>query len=148
VAAPDRRLQYSVGMTITEDMQDAIPKIPARAWTPAYDAGRRPRDGAWVAEITGMVDLPGWPKGTRLIVRKERPHPGAQLRFTDIDGHRITCFATSTNGGQLAGLELPATLPRPVRGPDQLRQGHRPAELPVAGICPESDLGRARGHGQ
>src|SRR5262249_46593494 len=102
VAAPDRRLQYSVGMTITEDMQDAIPKIPARAWPPAYDAGRRPRDGAWVAEITGMVDLPGWPKGTRLIVRKERPHPGAQLRFTDIDGHRITCFATSTNGGQLA----------------------------------------------
>ena len=42
----------------------------------------------------------------RVIVRKERPHPGAQLRFTDIDGHRFTCFATSTSGGQLADLEL------------------------------------------
>jgi hypothetical protein len=93
-------------MTITEDMQEAILKIPARAWTPAYDSDRKPRPGARVAEITGMLDLPGWPEGMRLIVRKERPHPGAQLRFTDIDGHRVTCFATSTKGGQLADLEL------------------------------------------
>jgi hypothetical protein len=93
-------------MTITEDMQDAIGKVPARAWTPAYDSERQVRDGAWVAEITGMLDLSSWPKGMRVIVRKERPHPGAQLRFTDIDGHRITCFATSTRGGQLADLEL------------------------------------------
>ena len=42
----------------------------------------------------------------RVIVRKERPHPGAQLRFTDIGGHRFTCFATSTKRGQLADLEL------------------------------------------
>jgi hypothetical protein len=56
------------------------------------------------------VDLDKWPPGTRLILRKERPHPGAQLRFTDTDGHRITGFLTDTpNGvipGQLAGLEL------------------------------------------
>ena len=42
----------------------------------------------------------------RVIVRKERPHPGAQLRFTDIDGHRFTAFATGTKRGQLADLEL------------------------------------------
>jgi hypothetical protein len=106
LTAPGRRLAYSVGMTITDDIHDAILKIPARAWTPAYDSGRQPRDGAWVAEITAMVDLSAWPKGMRLIVRKERPHPGAQLRFTDIDGHRVTCFATSTKTGQLADLEL------------------------------------------
>ena len=53
-----------------------------------------------------MLDLSSWPAGMRVIVRKERPHPGAQLRFTDIDGHRFTCFATSTKGGQLADLEL------------------------------------------
>ena len=53
-----------------------------------------------------MLDLATWPKGMRVIVRKERPHPGAQLRFTDIDGHRFTCFATSTKRGQLADLEL------------------------------------------
>jgi hypothetical protein len=106
LARPGRRLAYSVGFTITEDIADAILKIPASAWTPAYDADGLVRPGAWVAEITGMTDLSSWPKGMRLIVRKERPHPGAQLRFTDIDGHRFTCFATDTKGGQLADLEL------------------------------------------
>jgi hypothetical protein len=103
---PGRRLAYSVGFTITEDVQDAILKIPAAAWAPAYDADGQVRPGAWVAEITGMLDLAKWPAGMRVIVRKERPHPGAQLRFTDIDGHRFTAFATSTQGGQLADLEL------------------------------------------
>jgi Transposase DDE domain group 1 len=101
-----RCLAYSAGMTITEDMQQAILNVPARAWAPAYDADGQARPGAWVAEITGMLDLSSWPKGMRLIVRKERPHPGAQLRFTDIGGHRFTCFATSTKGRQLADLEL------------------------------------------
>jgi len=106
LTSPGRRLAYSVGFTITEDAQDAILAIPARAWTPAYDADGQVRPGAWVAEITGMLDLSSWPDGMRVIVRKERPHPGAQLRFTDPGGHRFTCFATSTTGGQLAGLEL------------------------------------------
>jgi hypothetical protein len=103
---PGRRLAYSVGFTITDEAQQAIGKIPARAWTPAYDGGGQVRDGAWVAELTGLLDLSSWPKGMRVIVRKERPHPGAQLRFTDIDGHRFTAFATSTRTGQLADLEL------------------------------------------
>ena len=106
LAKPGRRLAYSVGMTITAAIEDAIGALPKKAWTPAYDAGRQPRPGAWVAELTGLLDLAGWPKGMRVIVRKERPHPGAQLRITDIDGHRCTCFATSTRGGQLADLEL------------------------------------------
>jgi Transposase DDE domain group 1 len=42
----------------------------------------------------------------RLIVRRERPHPGAQLRITDLDGMRITAFVTNTSRGQLADLEL------------------------------------------
>jgi hypothetical protein len=101
-----RRLHYSVGMTITEDMQDAILRVPADAWTPAYDGDGQVRDGAWVADITGLLDLSSWPAGMRVIVRKERPHPGAQLRFTDIGGHRFTAFATDTKRGQLADLEL------------------------------------------
>ena len=76
LTAPGRRLAYSAGFTITEDIQDAILKIPAGAWTPAYDGDGEVRDGAWVAEITGMLNL-GWPAGMRVIVRKERPHPGA-----------------------------------------------------------------------
>jgi len=93
-------------MTITGDIQAAIGKVPASAWTPAYGGGGEVRDGAWVADITGLLDLDGWPAGMRVIVRKERPHPGAQLRFTDIDGHRFTCLATGTRKGQLADLEL------------------------------------------
>ena len=80
--------------------------LPEKAWTPAYNADGEVRAGAWVAELTGMIDLSGWPPGMRVIVRKERPHPGAQLRFTDIDGLRLTAFATNTRRGQLPDLEL------------------------------------------
>jgi Transposase DDE domain group 1 len=106
LTAKPRRLHYSTGMVITEEMQAAIGKVPADAWTPAYDGDGEVRKGAWVADITAMLDLDGWPAGMRVIVRKERPHPGAQLRFTDIDGHRFTAFATDAKKGQLADLEL------------------------------------------
>jgi hypothetical protein len=106
LTAPSRRLHYSVGMTITEDMQAAILKVPAGSWTPAYDGDGQVRDGAWVADITGLLCLSSWPAGMRVIVRKERPHPGAQLRFTDLDGHRFTAFATDAKRGQFADLEL------------------------------------------
>ena len=44
----------------------------------------------------------------RVIARRERPHPGAQLRLTDHEGWRITCFATNTSGPgwTLAALEV------------------------------------------
>jgi hypothetical protein len=93
-------------MTVTEDMRAAILKVPAASWQPAYDGNGQVRDGAWVADITGLLDLSSWPAGMRVIVRKERPHPGAQLRFTDVDGHRFTAFATDAKKGQLADLEL------------------------------------------
>ena len=67
---------------------------------------RVPREGAWVAELTGLADLKKWPQGMRLIIRAERPHPGAQLRFTDSGGNRLTAFVTNTRHGQLADLEL------------------------------------------
>jgi hypothetical protein len=106
LTATSRRLHYSVGMTITEDIQAAIGQVPAAAWTPAHGGDGQVRDGARVAGITGLLNLDGWPAGIRVIIRKERPHPGAQLRFTDIDGHRFTCFATDAKKGQLADLEL------------------------------------------
>ena len=106
LASPGRRLHYSISMTITDEMQQAILQLPDRIWEPAYDAGGQARPGAWVAELTGLLGLAGWPEGMRVIVRKERPHPGAQLRFTDIGGHRFTAFATDAWRGQLADLEL------------------------------------------
>jgi hypothetical protein len=101
-----RRMAYSVGFGLTATMATAIADIPAAAWTPAYDTDGGIRDGAWVTEATGVCDLSGWPPGMRLIVRKERPHPGAQLRFTDADGLRLTAFVTNTARGQLPDLEL------------------------------------------
>ncbi|MFI2368433.1 IS1380 family transposase [Streptomyces sp. NPDC018833] len=105
LAQRGRWLSYSVGMTITDAIHQAVLKVPASAWTPAVEPGGDIRDGAWVAELDGDC-LKGWPKGMRLIVRKERPHPGAQLRFTDTDGMRLTCFATNTAGEAIATLEL------------------------------------------
>jgi len=68
-----------------------------------------------------MIDLDGWPEGMRVIVRAERPHPGAQLRFTDVDGNRLTAFATNSIGGQLADLELRHR--RRARCEDRIRDG-------------------------
>jgi hypothetical protein len=101
-----RRLSYSIGFGLPDDTADLLTRIPAEVWTPAYDANDEVRDGAWVAELTGLLDLSGWPPGMRVIARKERPHPGAQLRITDADGLRVTAFATNTRRGQLADLEL------------------------------------------
>jgi hypothetical protein len=104
-----RRLSYSVGFSLPGDLesiQAKLASVPAAAWTPAYDSDGQVRPGAWVAEVTGLFDLSAWPPGMRLIVRRERPHPGAQLRITDYDGHRITAFVTNTPRGQLADLEL------------------------------------------
>jgi hypothetical protein len=101
-----QRLAYSVGFTLPTEAVKLIEKIPSQVWTPAYNADGQIRDGAWVAELTGLLNLAGWPKGMRVIIRKERPHPGAQLRLTDADGHRITAFATNTPAGG-PGTALP-----------------------------------------
>ena len=101
-----RRLSYSVGFVLPFDTPDLLKKVPKKAWTPAVEPGGEHRDGAWVAELTDLLDLEGWPKGMRVIVRRERPHPGAQLRFDDADGYRLTAFATNTKVGQHAALEL------------------------------------------
>jgi hypothetical protein len=63
LASPGRRLRYPADMTITEDRHQAILTIPDQVWEPAYDAGGQVRAGAWVAELTGLLDLTSWPKG-------------------------------------------------------------------------------------
>ncbi|MGH3626670.1 MAG: IS1380 family transposase, partial [Sciscionella sp.] len=102
-----QRLSYSVGFTLPESFAATLATMPkTKGWSEAYDADGQIRDGAWVAEVTGLLDLKSWPAGMRVIIRKERPHPGAQLRLTDPDGMRVTAFATNTARGQLADLEL------------------------------------------
>jgi hypothetical protein len=105
LAQRGRWLTYSVGMTTTDAIHQAVLNVPPTAWTAAVEPGGEIRDGAWAAELTGDV-LKGRPTGMRLIIRKERPHPGAQLRLTDADGLRLTAFATNTTGRPIAALEL------------------------------------------
>jgi hypothetical protein len=102
-----RRLEYSVGFpTKNTALTSAITAIPERAWTPAVAADGEVRDGADIAEATGLLDLRRWPTGMRVIVRRERPHPGAQLSLLEeADGWRYQAFATNTRVGQLAFLE-------------------------------------------
>jgi Transposase DDE domain group 1 len=105
-----QRLQYSIGFTLPTDFAAQLEKIPEEVWTLAYDGDGKLRDGAHVAEVSDLLDLRSWPTGMRVIVRRERPHPGAQLRITDANGWRITAFATNTRPGgpgtQLPELEL------------------------------------------
>jgi Transposase DDE domain group 1 len=102
----DGSLRFSVGFDLTEPIRTAILELDQDAWAPAICQDGEPReDGAWVAEITDGLDLAGWPAGSRVIVRRERPHPGAQLSFTDHDGHRFQAILTDQPDTDIAYLE-------------------------------------------
>lgn len=104
-----RSVEYSVGFAITEQIRQAITLVPRQVWAPAMNADGGIRDGGDVAELTGLLDsalLATWPQGMRVIVRRERPHPGAQLSlFEERDGWRYQAFVTNTTVGQWAFLE-------------------------------------------
>jgi Transposase DDE domain group 1 len=102
----DQGVGFSLGMPIDAHVREAILAQPEQAWTPAVDADGQVRHGAEVVELTGWIDLHSWPAGTRALCRREDAHPGAQLRFTDHDGHRFQVFLTDQPDGDLAGLEL------------------------------------------
>jgi hypothetical protein len=109
-ACVERGVGFSFGFPVDTRIQRIVDAIPEGCWHPAIQTDGDLRDGAWVAEATGLIDLDTWPDGSRLILRKERPHPGAQLTFTDVDGMRVTAVLTNTApgivAGQAAGLEL------------------------------------------
>jgi hypothetical protein len=99
-------LDYSVGFPSTEAVREAIGLIPAWAWRPAVDPSGGQRDGAEICEITGMLRLGGWPGGMRVLLRRERPHPGAQLdALEERDGYRYQAVATNTTSGPIHILE-------------------------------------------
>jgi len=103
----DRNLEFSFGFHIDHRVRDGVTMVPTGCWHPAIDAGSHHRDGAEVLELTDFIDLDSWPEGTRLIVRRERPHPGAQLTLFDtIEGLRHTAFITNQTSADVAALEL------------------------------------------
>jgi Transposase DDE domain group 1 len=75
-----RNVGFAVVARSNPQLSAAISRITTKKqrWSPALDQGGEQRPGAAVAEVTDLVDLAAWPPGTRLIVRREPLHPGAQ----------------------------------------------------------------------
>ena len=98
---------FSIGFPIDQGVRDALVLVQEEDWVPARETDGSVRDGAWVTELTDLIPLSAWPEDTRLLMRRERPHPGAQLTLFDTaEGFRHTCFITNTEGTDIAALEL------------------------------------------
>jgi hypothetical protein len=101
----EQDMRFSVGYELTESVRAAILDLPESAWVTALDQDGSARANGEVAEITDRVELGAWPEGARLIARRERPHPGAQLSFSDHDGHRFQAILTDQDDPDIAVLE-------------------------------------------
>ncbi len=97
-------IRFSISFDLTEPVRDGILAMPESAWVPAVTQAGEEREGAAVCELKNL-DLGAWPEGTRAICRRERPHPGAQLTFTDHQGFRFQVFITDQEDSDLAQLE-------------------------------------------
>jgi len=103
----ERNIAFSLGYPIDGRVREAVCLTPDEHWQPAVEPNGTARPGAEVVELTDLVDLGAWPEGTRLIVRRERPHPGAQLTLFDtIEGCRHTAFITDQTNDDIAALAL------------------------------------------
>ncbi|CAN5778323.1 IS1380-like element ISMsm3 family transposase [soil metagenome] len=99
------KVGFSAGYAIDALVRNAIRDLDDDAWVPATRQDGDPRDGAHVAEITDRLDLSGYPEGSRVIVRREPLHPGAQQTLDDVDGKRFTAFITDQPEVDLAVLD-------------------------------------------
>ena len=130
-------------MTSPSRVRAAILDLPEAAWRPAIRQDGEPREGAWVAELTERAGpRRAGPTGTRVIVRRERPHPGAQLSFTDHDGHRFLATLTDLAGDP---VELECLHRARANAEDRVRAGQadRPGEPAVPRLRPQRRLARA-----
>lgn len=126
-------IRFSVGYEVDERVRGALMELPESAWQRAVDGDGEVREGAQVTELTDRVDLSSWPEGTRLICRRERPHPGAQLSVLDCEtGYRHTAFITDQGDEDIVALELRHR--RRARVEDAIRVGKETgmAKMPFA----------------
>ncbi|MGH9044440.1 MAG: IS1380 family transposase [Acidimicrobiales bacterium] len=100
----DRNIGFSVTARTTAQVQGAIAQIAELEgpWKPARRQDGRRRKGAAVAEVTDLVDLSGWPPGTRLIIRREPLHPGAQQSLFPSLEYRYWGHYTDQSGTPVA----------------------------------------------
>ena len=106
---PGAQVRYSVGFDVDERVRAVTGKVPPTAWAPALDAAANAREDAQLTELTGLLRhsaggdrLAGWPPDTRIIIRRENPHPGAQLSlFEQHAGKRYQVITTNTPTGTI-----------------------------------------------
>ena len=114
-ACRERGVRFVGGFRLKAPLAQVVTTVPKRRWKKAVSSdGTEELETGQVAEVTDLVDLSAWPEGTRMIARRELPHPGAQLHFTDVDGYRYQVFVTDCQ--------------RPRQNPHR-----RPTELPTDG---------------
>ena len=101
----DANMRFSFGYDLTDSVRQAVLETPDDGWVAALDQDGSERENGAVTEITDQVDLSAWPVRSRLIVRRERPHPGAQLSFTDHDGYRFQAILTDQDDREIAIIE-------------------------------------------
>jgi len=75
-----RNVGFAVVARSNASIHAALSRIAGddERWQPALRQNGDERPGAAVAELTDVVDLSDWPDETRLLVRREPLHPGAQ----------------------------------------------------------------------
>ena len=106
-----RNWEFSAGWSCTDREIDAIAALPDDAWTAAIEQDGEPVDNAYVAELTGLLDLQAWQQkipGLRVLVRDEPLHPRYRKRATDREkalGRRYQLIVTNTKVGQIAWLD-------------------------------------------
>jgi hypothetical protein len=140
----DGQIEYSVGYDLTDTVRSAILQIPESDWVCSLDQDGHARPNGQVGDITRRLDLASWPQGTRVIVRRERAHPGAQLAFTDHDGHRFQAILTDQTGPSAELSVITAAVPAG-RRPHPQRERHRPAQPPVPQLCPQPECNKRTG---
>jgi hypothetical protein len=105
-AARARGVRFIGGFQMRAPLAQVVISVPKKRWKRAISSdGTEELETGQVAEVTDLVDLSAWPEGTRMIARREQPHPGAQLRFTDVEGYRYQVFVTDLADPDICYLE-------------------------------------------
>ena len=140
----DRGVRFSVSLPIDAAVRDAFMLVQDEDWIPAVEVDGGGRDGAWLVELTDLLDH-GWGERVRVIARRERPHPGAQLTLFDTaEGFRHQVFITDQTDTDIAALGAAPPSPRSCREPHPCRQRHRAAQPALRGLRAQRSVAAAR----
>ncbi|MGH9827774.1 MAG: IS1380 family transposase, partial [Blastocatellia bacterium] len=95
-----RRVGFCVAARSCDQVYRAISKIvdDKDRWAPAICQDGSLREGSEVAEVTDLVSLNKWPSNTRLIIRREPLHPGAQQSLFPSESYRYWGHYTDQAG--------------------------------------------------